>query len=673
LFSFHIHVSFSGGYGNSSSSSGGGGFFDQPFFPDSNSNSTDIGVSAPGGGDILRAPGEGELTGLAAMLRAFRPRVRLDQALLDEVMTLPGTKSTAAYLDRAEALGRLRESLSKGILPRAEEFDWPQDPFKGEFLGALREMEMARFCRRYPALLDTLLKRMLALLRDFEGALEQMQSEQDAQQSQNPPPPQNQQQQPSGSEGGGGQQNNPQEDGEEEDDSSGGGAESDPNQQMQDMMQQLQEQAEGADAPDGKKKDFQVGLDGSDQGRKQQQQQQQQQQQRQQQQQQMQERVKQMTKEMVEAFKAEWAPVMDNLEAASKAFDNLDGLMDGPEGFDLTSSLWKKSGWKEVDDLRKKLENLRELRDLVRELGRGGGKGPKRRAPEELEKTRGVPGMIRSPLVPEETRGLSRSGELSRMMPSEMALLAAGWPRDRRDGNNNINRDGRGASSSSSSSSSRRPGSEGARRLHLVRRAERSLLSYERTGWLEEEPSRMTGRMEVRPAAEMGPIILCLDTSGSMRGARETVAKALALEVLRGANKQNRPAYLYAFSGPSDVKELELKCTPGALAPLLDFLSNSFEGGTDVDAPLELSLQRLRDKEWSRADILMVTDGEINRPSKDVLGAVATAKAEMGLEVHGLLVAKASTEAMDELCSPGCIHIFKSWTAVTDRDAEIAY
>lgn len=48
----------------------------------------------------------------------------------------------------------------------------------------------------------------------------------------------------------------------------------------------------------------------------------------------------------------------------------------------------------------------------------------------------------------------------------------------------------------------------------------------------------------------MGPIILCLDTSGSMRGARELVAKALALECMRGAHRQQRPCYLYAFSGP---------------------------------------------------------------------------------------------------------------------------
>ena len=50
-----------------------------------------------------------------------------------------------------------------------------------------------------------------------------------------------------------------------------------------------------------------------------------------------------------------------------------------------------------------------------------------------------------------------------------------------------------------------------------------------RTGWLEDEPCRPTGRLEYRPAAELGPVIVCLDTSGSMSGARETVAKVTVL------------------------------------------------------------------------------------------------------------------------------------------------
>ena len=58
---------------------------------------------------------------------------------------------------------------------------------------------------------------------------------------------------------------------------------------------------------------------------------------------------------------------------------------------------------------------------------------------------------------------------------------------------------------------------------------------------------------QVRPTADRGPILLCIDTSGSMRGARETVAKALALECMRAAKAQERGCYVFAFAGPQEV------------------------------------------------------------------------------------------------------------------------
>lgn len=53
------------------------------------------------------------------------------------------------------------------------------------------------------------------------------------------------------------------------------------------------------------------------------------------------------------------------------------------------------------------------------------------------------------------------------MLPSEAHLLAAGWPKNRTDdqGNEIVVE-----------------GSRAARMLHMVRRAERNLMSYERTG-----------------------------------------------------------------------------------------------------------------------------------------------------------------------------------------------
>ena len=59
--------------------------------------------------------------------------------------------------------------------------------------------------------------------------------------------------------------------------------------------------------------------------------------------------------------------------------------------------------------------------------------------------------------------------------------------------------------------------------------------------------------VQVRPTADRGPILLCVDTSGSMRGPREIVAKALALECMRAAREQERGCYVFAFAGPREV------------------------------------------------------------------------------------------------------------------------
>ena len=53
-------------------------------------------------------------------------------------------------------------------------------------------------------------------------------------------------------------------------------------------------------------------------------------------------------------------------------------------GYDMSHAVWHNAGWQEMKDLRKKLENLKELRELIKKLGRASGKGPKRRAPQEV-------------------------------------------------------------------------------------------------------------------------------------------------------------------------------------------------------------------------------------------------------------------------------------------------
>ncbi len=226
---------------------------------------------------------------------------------------------------------------------------------------------------------------------------------------------------------------------------------------------------------------------------------------------------------LVKELFVRWQAPIETLGRAGRAFEGLESLLGG-SGFELEGGIWKRQGWAQLDELRKKLEDLRELRDLVRSLGRGGGWGPLRRAPVQKLDMKGRNGLLRTVLEAQETRGLTRSGDISRLLPAEAAVLARG--RSVRQ----------------------------AKLLFYARLAEKGLQTYERDGWSEFPTQIHPERREIRPTADRGPILLCVDTSGSMRGARETVAKALALECMRAAREQERDCYVFAFSGPQEVR-----------------------------------------------------------------------------------------------------------------------
>lgn len=560
----------------------------------------------------------------------------LSEDMLRNVMDMPHSQAQTMeqLVQRVRSLGEWKAHLQRGVLPDPGEIPWPAEPLSSTLANVLSDLEMPRFCRRFPTLLNTVLNQMVGLIRQFEDEMAALKDEaaQDQQDQQQGEDQDQQQDQQPGSDGA------PQE-------SSADGDPTDEQPEGQGGEQgQEGEQGQGGKQGQGGEQqgELQVGLSSQEQ------QQQAPQQLSEQQKEELAEKLKAKAEELVEQFKDEWQPVAENLDRAMKAFDDLDGLMD-KQGFDLSQGIWQDSGWQEVEDLRRKLEALKELRELVRSLGRAGGKGPLRRAPEEVMASKRTRGVIRSPLQPEETRGLARSGDLSRMLPFEAHLMVAGKRKD--DGGEEKTR-----------------AAKAAHRLHMVRRAERNLMSYERTGWVEDEPAKLTGRFEIRPAAEQGPIIVCLDTSGSMAGSREVVAKAAALECMRSAHRHGRKCYLYAFSGPSQVKELELAVDARSMSNLLEFLKYSFGGGTDVDRPLELSLQRLEAQGWQQADILMVTDGEICPPDDDIMQRLAHAHEEMGLEVHGLLVGRddGGSQAIKDICTH--VHQFESWTAVGGRD-----
>lgn len=94
----------------------------------------------------------------------FARNLGLSRDMVQELAELPGTKNMDNLRDRAQALSQWKISMQRGYLPEAGTLDWPVEPFQSSFVSALDKLNMPRFTRRYPKLLDTLLRQMMQLV-----------------------------------------------------------------------------------------------------------------------------------------------------------------------------------------------------------------------------------------------------------------------------------------------------------------------------------------------------------------------------------------------------------------------------------------------------------------------------------------------------------------------------
>jgi uncharacterized protein with von Willebrand factor type A (vWA) domain len=307
-------------------------------------------------------------------------------------------------------------------------------------------------------------------------------------------------------------------------------------------------------------------------------------------------------------------------------------------GRDLSIAILRHTGWTEVVRLRALVEQLASLREVIETLGRlqegtdGEEESIAEAVFEPVLRSTLEQREVRAPDVPAETTGVRRSDDIARMLPAEAALLA--HPK--------------------------------LRLLWHARRAERALLTYELEGHdihhvrVEREERVGRDRTRRRPRPVRGPILTLIDTSGSMHGLPETVAKALVLEAMRTALREERRCFLVSFSGPQQVDTHELSLTDDGLAGLLGFLGMSFHGGTDLHAPLLAALEKLGEEAWTRADVLLVSDGGFSAP-RDLLPAVAKKKDE-GTRFHGVQIGQAGRTGMHAVCDP--VHTFRDWAAL---------
>lgn len=253
-----------------------------------------------------------------------------------------------------------------------------------------------------------------------------------------------------------------------------------------------------------------------------------------------------------------------------------------------------------------------ELMKLAEQLGRSreAKSVPRESAPTEQWRT-----LVREPSsVPEQVDGLHLSDDILRLLPTELATL-------------------------------------GITELEYEfyrRLVEKQLLSYRLHGdsWREKIIERPVAHQDFAEQPR-GPFIICVDTSGSMGGFNEQCAKAFCLALMRIALADNRRCFIEMFS--HDVIRYEVSGS-GGLEEAIRFLSQRFQGGTDLANCFRSVIERMKGPEGYDADAVVISDFIAQRLPDDVVNTVKVLQRQHQHRFHAV--------AMSGHGKPGIMRIF---------------
>ena len=268
--------------------------------------------------------------------------------------------------------------------------------------------------------------------------------------------------------------------------------------------------------------------------------------------------------------------------------------------WDLSKQPFETSGFEILDTFAKLLEQDESLQELADLLGR------QSRTQAVFEKELRDKIVITTEWHPQpayrgEINGLKYSNDIAAALPCELALLK----------------------------------NPAAKKLFQLKFAQKQLLSFEYQNE-EEELKESIEQEEVTMEKQepKGPIIICVDTSGSMHGSPENIAKTVAFALAKIAAEQERLCYIISFS--TDIETLEVKPNEDMeltnadggnyLQKLVRFLRMSFNGGTDAEPALRKALNMLAGSDtatrYKNADVLMISDFVMDNLSDDLVTAI---------------------------------------------------
>jgi uncharacterized protein with von Willebrand factor type A (vWA) domain len=280
-----------------------------------------------------------------------------------------------------------------------------------------------------------------------------------------------------------------------------------------------------------------------------------------------------------------WLKILEQIDVLINKLNIQPGLL-----FDLSKNELKYS---ELDKLKEwaeyisKDEGVKKLCDMLGRVMRAQNSKRKEVIKYQEEMAEYIPDSSSK----EEITGICLSDNISYALPQEVALLS--------DSETSI--------------------------LFYKKLIEGSLMSFDMEGLqIYNNKKDKFQEIEVKEN-KAGPVIICVDTSGSMQGSPETIAKAVTLFISSRAVSQNRKCYLINFS--TSITTMEFSSNKG-LKDLIEFLNLSFHGGTDVHPALNHALDLIGKEDYDKSDILIISDFIMSSLTEDICNKIATAKSK---------------------------------------------
>ncbi|MBD0399909.1 VWA domain-containing protein [Flammeovirga sp. EKP202] len=265
-------------------------------------------------------------------------------------------------------------------------------------------------------------------------------------------------------------------------------------------------------------------------------------------------------------------------------------------GFEKAKGQWQHTGFEVLSRYDRLLEDEEMLKELVELLGRYAS-AELEEEKEQLEEITIKPFRRTFTHGRESLIGVHESDDLSQILPAEAALL----------------------------------GNEDTELLFYKKFVEHKLQTFELKA--EDRPPQKDEGKETQKTSTkeevMGPMILCIDTSASMLGKPEQIAKTLCFAVMKLALENKRKCLLFSFGATEDeIKTIDLSNLHHGLEPLIEFLSMSFSAGTNAGPALQAAIEKMQSDDYRKADLMLITDGKIPPLETSVLHKLRKAQSK---------------------------------------------